>query len=149
MSSLNKSGPPEHIQPIGMRLKELTEKFLRLAKTALADGESAAEEDAEGESMNDDDGAHSTTKKRRRSGDDGSPDGGGLQTNGSTTQPLFAGYYVTFGRDSGGNSSSAFNGGHGGSGSTGNAAGTLESMPQGSGPDAHDAVFLSAFVSTV
>ncbi|KAL7274027.1 hypothetical protein RUND412_003087 [Rhizina undulata] len=146
MSSLNKSGPPEHLQPIGMRLKELTEKFLRLANTTLADGESAAEEDAEGESMNDDDSAHSTTKKRRRSEGDGSPDGGGLQTNGSTAQ-LLGGYQVTYGSDNGGNSGSGFNSGHGESGSTRNATGTLEPVSQCSGSDAHDAVFLSAFES--
>lgn len=93
----------------GSNLKQLTEKFLGLAKEALGNSEGAetGDEDAEGESINEDDGNGNPRPKRRRSRDDGSPGsggtgGGGMQTGGgSGSVPSFGGYQVSYSRENG------------------------------------------------
>lgn len=107
MSCLSKN-PDVSSAGFGSNLKQLTEKFLGLAKEALGSSEGAetGDEDAEGESINEDDGNGNARSKRRRSRDDGSPGSGGgsggMQAGGgSGSVPSFGGYQVSYSRENG------------------------------------------------
>lgn len=88
----------------GGNLKQLTEKFLSLAKEALGSSEGAetGDEDAEGESINEEDNANARSK-RRRSRDDGSPGSGGMQAGGGggSVPASYGGYQVSYSRENG------------------------------------------------
>lgn len=88
----------------GSNLKDLTEKFLGLAKGALGSSEGAesGDEDAEGESINEEENGNARSK-RRRSRDDGSPGSGGMQGSGGGggSVPSFGGYQVSYSRENG------------------------------------------------
>ncbi|KAI5843832.1 hypothetical protein DFP73DRAFT_478774 [Morchella snyderi] len=108
MSCLSKNPDAPNHSSFGSNLKQLTEKFLGLAKEALGSSEGAetGDEDAEGESINEDDGNGNARSKRRRSRDDGSPGsgggGGGMQAGGGNgSVPSFGGYQVSYSRENG------------------------------------------------
>lgn len=91
----------------GNNLKDLTERFLGLAKGALGSSEGAesADEDAEGESINEEENGGARSK-RRRSRDDGSPGSGGMQGGGGGgggggALPSYGGYQVSYSRENG------------------------------------------------
>lgn len=88
----------------GNNLKNLTERFLGLAKGALgsSDGAESGDEDAEGESINEEENGASRSK-RRRSRDDGSPGSGGMQGGGGVggSVPSYGGYQVSYSRENG------------------------------------------------
>lgn len=91
----------------GNNLKDLTERFLGLAKGALGSSEGAesADEDAEGESINEEENG-GIRSKRRRSRDDGSPGSGGMQGGGGGgggggALPSYGGYQVSYSRENG------------------------------------------------
>lgn len=86
----------------GSNLKDLTERFLGLAKGALGSSEGAesGDEDAEGESINEEENGNARSK-RRRSRDDGSPGSGGMQGNGGGSVPSYGGYQVSYSRENG------------------------------------------------
>lgn len=90
----------------GNNLKDLTERFLGLAKGALGSSEGAesADEDAEGESINEEENGNSRSK-RRRSRDDGGPGSGGMQGGGGGggggALPSYGGYQVSYSRENG------------------------------------------------
>lgn len=88
----------------GNNLKNLTERFLGLAKGALgsSDGAESGDEDAEGESINEEENGGARSK-RRRSRDDGSPGSGGMQGGGGVggSVPSYGGYQVSYSRENG------------------------------------------------
>lgn len=88
----------------GNNLKDLTERFLSLAKGALGSSEGAesGDEDAEGESINEEENGGARSK-RRRSRDDGSPGSGGMQGGGGGggSVPSYGGYQVSYSRENG------------------------------------------------
>lgn len=87
----------------GNNLKDLTERFLGLAKGALGSSEGAesGDEDAEGESINEEENGGARSK-RRRSRDDGNPGSGGMQGGGGGgSVPSYGGYQVSYSRENG------------------------------------------------
>lgn len=89
----------------GNNLKDLTERFLGLAKGALGSSEGAesGDEDAEGESINEEENGGARSK-RRRSRDDGSPGSGGMQGGGGGVGGAvssYGGYQVSYSRENG------------------------------------------------
>lgn len=105
-SAMNCLSKSQDIAAVGFgnNLKNLTERFLGLAKGALGSSEGAesGDEDAEGESINEEENGGARSK-RRRSRDDGSPGSGGMQGGGGVggSVPSYGGYQVSYSRENG------------------------------------------------
>ncbi|PWW76462.1 hypothetical protein C7212DRAFT_363300 [Tuber magnatum] len=111
MKCLSKSNDAQNLG-YGTNLKELTERFLSLAKGALGSSEGADSHDDEGEGENNGEGGSGARSKRRRSRDeDGGPASGGMQTNGPNGVASYGGYEVSYTRQN--NSRDSFNNNNG------------------------------------
>ncbi|CUS15240.1 unnamed protein product [Tuber aestivum] len=148
MKCLSKSNDAQTLG-YGTNLKELTERFLSLAKGALGSSEGADSHDDEGEGENNGEDNSARAKRRRSRDEDGGPGSGGMQANGPNGVASYGGYEVSYTRQN--NSRDSFNNNNGSqSRSSGNGNGngrsdaTMGHMDSSPTPNPYSDAYISS-----